>query len=163
MLADVPEAKLAGVTLGCTARVTLPALKGLAFSGVVTLIPSSVDPATRSAAVRVELKDDGASLKSGMFASVEIEASNSDATKAKVLEVVAVPEAAVQIINGQTCIFVEDDDEENAFIKRPVALGQEVNGLVPVLSGLEEKEEIVKSGGFYLKAELAKSAVKDND
>ena len=38
-----------------------------------------------------------------------------------------------------------------------------MNGLVPILSGLKEKEEVVKSGGFFLKAEFAKSAVKDND
>ncbi|HZK80997.1 MAG TPA: efflux RND transporter periplasmic adaptor subunit, partial [Humisphaera sp.] len=159
VLADVPEARLPDVVMGAIVRVTVPT-GGAAIRGVVSFIASSVDPATRAAQVRVEVKDAESALKAGMFAQVEIEAATA---KDKARAVIAVPEEAIQIINGQTCVFVEDDDEENAFIKRPVAIGQEVNGLVPILSGLKEKEEIVKSGGFYLKAEFAKSSVKDND
>lgn len=159
VLADVPEARLPDVAIGATVRVTVPA-GGPAIPGVISFIASTVDPATRAAQVRIDVKGAEPSLKAGMFAQVEIEAATE---KDKAREVIAVPEEAIQIINGQTCVFVEDDDEENAFIKRPVAIGQEVNGLVPILSGLKEKEEIVKSGGFFLKAEFAKSSVKDND
>lgn len=159
VLADVPEARLPDVSVGSTVRVTLPPGRS-AISGVVSFIPSTVDPTTRAAQVRVEVKNPDASLKAGMFALVEIEAA---AQKGNREEVIAVPEEAIQVINGVTCVFVEDDDEENTFIKRPVAIGQEVNGLVPILSGLKEKEEVVKSGSFFLKAEFAKSAVKDND
>lgn len=159
VLADVPEARLPDVAVGSAVRVTVPAGR-FVIPGTVSFIPSSVDPATRAAQVRVEVKDAESSLKAGMFAQVEIEAATQ---KEKAQEVIAVPEEAVQTINGQTCVFVEDDDEENAFIKRPVAVGRAINGLVPILSGLTENEEVVKLGGFFLKAELAKSAMKDND
>ncbi|HWE95529.1 MAG TPA: efflux RND transporter periplasmic adaptor subunit [Tepidisphaeraceae bacterium] len=159
VLADVPEARLPDVAMGATVRVTVPA-GGSAIPGVVSFIASTVDPATRAAQIRIDVKGDDTSLKAGMFAQVEIEAATE---KDKARQVIAVPEEAIQIINGQTCVFIEDDDEENAFIKRPVAIAREVNGMVPVLSGLREKEEIVKSGGFFLKAEFAKSSVKDND
>lgn len=160
VLADVPEMRLADVSVGFAVRVTVPGAVGTAMKGVVSFIPSSVDTTTRAAQVRVEVKNAESTLKAGMFAQVEIEVTSD---KDKAIEVIAVPEEAIQMINGQTCVFVEDDDEENAFIKRPVAIGQEVNGLVPIFSGLNEKEEVVKSGGFFLKAEFAKSAVKDND
>lgn len=159
VLADVPEARLPDVAVGSAVRVTVPA-GGSPVKGTVSFIPSSVDSTTRAAQVRIEVKSIGTTLKAGMFAQVEFEAPTQ---KDKTQEVIAVPEEAIQIINGLTCVFVEDDDEENAFIKRPVAIGQAVNGLVPILSGLKEKEEVVKSGGFFLKAEFAKSAVKDND
>jgi cobalt-zinc-cadmium efflux system membrane fusion protein len=168
VLADLPEAKVGAVTVASKARVTLPSLGRTALEGNITFIPATVDPVTRSTPVRVEVKPGDAPLKAGMFARVEIEltgpkdTNGQDATQPNA-EVIAVPEEAVLTVNGQTCVFVEDDDEENAFIKRPVAIGPAVNGLVPVYSGLREREEIVKSGGFYLKAELAKSAVKDTD
>ncbi len=160
VLAEVPEGHLADVAAGSKARVTLAAAPGVAILGTVSFIASSVDVATRAAQVRIEVKGSDAALKAGMFAEVEIEAATE---RRAATEVVAVPEEAIQSINGQTCVFVEDDDEENAFIKRPVAVGKAVNGLVPILSGLREREEVVKSGGFFLKAEFAKSAVKDND
>jgi multidrug efflux pump subunit AcrA (membrane-fusion protein) len=138
--------------------VTVAAIPGTAVDGTISSIAPSVDPATRSIQVRVEVKGNETLLKPGMFAQVEID---SITEKDKALEVIAVPESAIQMINGQTCVFVKDDDEENTFIKRPVAIGQEVGGLVPILSGLEVKEVIVKSGGFILKAEAGKSKEPD--
>jgi cobalt-zinc-cadmium efflux system membrane fusion protein len=163
VLAEVPEESLGSVPVGSKARVTLPSLGRDAFEGAVTFIPATVDPATRSTPVRVELKTGDSPVKSGMFARVEIELRGAGEGQQPPAEVIAVPEEAVQTVKGQTCVFVEDDDEENAFLKRPVAVGPAVNGLVPVYSGLQEREEIVKSGGFFLKAELSKSAAKDND
>ena len=161
---DVPEANLGDVFVGAKARIAIPIAKGRAISGTVSYIAPSLDPTTRSAQVRIDVKAEGDTaqtiLKPGMFAQAEIESTRD---KDKSEEVLAVPEEAIQMIDGHPCVFVEDDDEENAFLKRPVAIGQEVNGLIPILSGLKEKEHIVKAGGFILKAELAKSTVKDND
>jgi cobalt-zinc-cadmium efflux system membrane fusion protein len=162
--ADVPEAKLGDLAIGSKARVKIAAVNGRVILGTVAFIAASLDPTTRSVQVRIDVKandaEGGAMLKPGMFAQAEFETANG---KEQAQEVIAVPEEAVQMIDGHPCVFVEDDDEENTFIKRPVAIGREVNGLIPILSGLKEREEIVKAGGFILKAELAKSTVKEND
>ena len=65
-------------------------------------------------------------------------------------------------MEGRTVVFVPDD-EENTFRAIPVMVGRAVGGMVPVLSGLKERKELVTAGTFVLKAELAKSQVPDND
>ena len=164
VLADVPEAKLADVSVGSKARITVNALPGKAINGAVTFVASSLDPTTHCSQVRIDLKlDENAAfstIKPGMFAQVEIESAT---LKNQARETIAVLEDAIHMIDGHPVVFVEDDDEENTFIKRPVAIGEAINGLVPIFSGLKEREKIVKSGGFILKAEFAKSAVKDSD
>jgi hypothetical protein len=47
------------------------------------------------------------------------------------------------------------------FARRTVTVGPAVNGLVPVLSGLDEGEPVVVAGTFILKAELGKSTLED--
>jgi cobalt-zinc-cadmium efflux system membrane fusion protein len=160
VLADVPEARLGDLTLGAAARVTFSSLGASAVDGILSSISPSVDPSTRTVQARIEVKSADTALKPGMFAQVEIDAITE---KDKARDAIAIPEAAVQMIDGKPCVFVKDDDEENTFIKRPIAIGSPVSGLIPVLSGLEVKETIVKSGGFILKAEAMKSAVKEAD
>lgn len=164
VLADVPEARLTDVSVGSKARITVNALPGKAINGAVTFVASSLDPTTHCSQVRIDLKLDEsaalAAMKPGMFAQVEIESAT---LKNQALETIAIVEDAIHMIDGHPVVFVEDDDEENTFIKRPVAIGEAINGLVPIFSGLKEREKIVKAGGFILKAEFAKSAFKDND
>lgn len=164
VLADVPEAKIQDISIGSNARVTIPASSSAAIHGTVSFISPSLDPTTRSAQVRIEVKmtdsSNLGSLRPGMFAEAEIESANH---RDKARQAIAVPEAALQAIDGHPCVFVADDDEPNTFNKRPVATGPEVNGLIPIISGLKEKEEVVTSGAFILKSELAKSAMKDSD
>jgi cobalt-zinc-cadmium efflux system membrane fusion protein len=70
--------------------------------------------------------------------------------------VLAVPDDAVQTVDGAPAVFVPVAGEENTFARRAVTLGQPVGGMVPVVSGLTEGEPVVVSGTFILKAELGK-------
>lgn len=163
VLADVPEAKLREITVASPARILVPD-GSPAIHGAVSFISPALDPGTHTAQVRIDVKTTGQSssdvLRPGMFAQAELQSATK---KEEVPSVIAVPEEALQTIDGHPCIFVADDDEPNTFNKRPVVVGTEVNGLVPILSGLKEKEEVVSSGAFILKMELAKSAMKDTD
>jgi cobalt-zinc-cadmium efflux system membrane fusion protein len=87
-----------------------------------------------------------------MFLRAEISSSTGEAPPA----VIAVPEDAVQTVEGSPSVFVPVKGEKNTFSKRVVAIGPAVGGMVPVLSGLKEGQSIVASGSFILKAEIGK-------
>jgi cobalt-zinc-cadmium efflux system membrane fusion protein len=152
-LADVPEARLGEVRESAAARVTLAALAEMKLSGTVSHIAPSIDPATRSARVRIELTNDGGILRPGMFGQAEITASATDPKPATL----AVPDDAVQIVEGKPAVFVPVEGEANTFAKREIEIGPAIGGMVPVLSGLKESEPYVAAGSFILKSELGKA------
>jgi cobalt-zinc-cadmium efflux system membrane fusion protein len=152
VLADVPEAQLAEIEIGAKATIELAAIKADPLNGVVSAIAPALDPETRSARVRIEVSNVGTVLRPGMFSRVAIETEAKDAPP-----VLAIPEEAVQTVEGEPAVFVPVEDEPNTFAKRPVRVGQPVGSMVPVLDGLKPDEQLVVSGSFILKAELGKS------
>ena len=70
------------------------------------------------------------------------------------------PEEAVQTLNGQTVVFVADD-EPGTFVKREITVGPSIGDWAPVLTGLKEGEPVVTGGSFILKAQLGKAAEQD--
>jgi cobalt-zinc-cadmium efflux system membrane fusion protein len=67
VICDVYENDLAGVRLGDTAEITLNAYPGRLFSGRVSNIGTILDPAIRTAKVRIEVRNPGI-MRLGMFA-----------------------------------------------------------------------------------------------
>jgi cobalt-zinc-cadmium efflux system membrane fusion protein len=92
-----------------------------------------------------------------MFAQVEIAARATDERLTQSEPVVAVPDEAIQTVEGRTAIFVPVPNEPGTFSKRTVAIGRSVGGRVPVYSGLKEGDLVVVKGTFILKAELGKA------
>ena len=166
VLADVPEAKLAGIAVGAKAWITIGSTTGRGesaappkFEGTVSFIAPLVDPTTRTAQVRIDVPaalENGQTLKPGMFAQAEIVASMPGG--ADPAPVVAVPDEAIQTVEGGPAVFVPVANEPNTFAKRAVTIGKPIGGLVPISSGLVEGERFVIAGTFILKAELGKGS-----
>src|SRR5439155_7268910 len=97
------------------------------------------DPATRTVQVRIVVPNESRALRPGTFARAEIE----EATEKPPQPVLAVPDDAVQTVEGETVVFVPVEGEENAFAKKAVKVGEAVGDLVPVLSGLKEGDKVV--------------------
>jgi cobalt-zinc-cadmium efflux system membrane fusion protein len=95
----------------------------------------------------------GQLLRPGLFAQVELELSSIAGTAAE--PVLAVPEDAVQTVEGREAVFIPAD-EPNTFTPVPLTLGRRVGHYYPVLSGLKEGDSYVAKGSFLLKAELGK-------
>lgn len=155
VLADVPEAKLAGIEVGAAAWVTAGVLSER-YQGAVAFVSPQVDPATRSAQVRIEIPAEALPLRPGMFARVEIETAIPGAAGA----VLFVPDRVIQTVEGEPAVFVPVAGEPRTFAKRRVGIGKAVGGLVPVYEGLAEGEPFVASGSFILKAELGKGSAE---
>ena len=156
VLVEVPEARLAEVSVGSPAVVTVASLPAETFTGVVSFIAAELDANTRTAQVRIAVANATGHLKPGMFAQAEIRqhAAPDAAT------ILSVPDAAVQSIDGKPVVFVPMADKPDTFLKRPVTLEPAVGGLWPVRYGLKEGESMVMTATFILKAELGKSGAK---
>jgi len=158
ILADVPESLLHQVAVGSRADATVDAIPARSFEGRATYIAPALDKATRTAQVRVEVADGHTALKPGMFAHVQLTLANPQERKAEA--VLAVPEAAIQVVEGGPAVFVEVQGEANTFAKQAVVVGPAVGRMAPVLSGLEEGKCFVSEGAFILKAELVKGIME---
>lgn len=156
VLADVPEARLHEIAVGAKSWVAVGTTGARRFEGQVAFVAPLVDAATRTAQVRIEVPAAALTLKPGMFAQVEIVAT--DPANPEAAPMVAVPDEAVQTVEGGPAVFVPVKGEPNTFAKRAVTVGPSVGGLVPILGGLVEGEEFVVAGTFILKAELGKGS-----
>jgi len=154
VLADVPESRLAQVTVGSPARIQIAAVPDRQFDGKIAHVAPALNPDTRAGRVRVEVANPNGVLRPGMFASVTLTAAASPLGGEATL---AVPDEAVQTVEGAPTVFVPVEGEPNTFAKRAVTVGRSVGGMVPILSGVREGEPVVVVGTFILKAELGKS------
>ena len=126
VVGQVFERDLARVRTGSGASVTSEAYPGRIWRGRVTYIDSQLDPATRTAQVRVEVANPGQALKLGMFVGVGFGALGTAEATAP-----TVPASAVQTIGGRTVVFLATPDP-SAYVMRPVRIGAEAAGRYPV-------------------------------
>ncbi|MCX5658810.1 MAG: efflux RND transporter periplasmic adaptor subunit [Planctomycetota bacterium] len=161
VLADVSEARLRHVALGAAAKVRVAATGDEPLDGTVAYIAPQLDAATRTATVRIEIKGDRPAIRAGMFAQVEIlvasSAAGGVAGVGSAEAVLAVPEEAVQTVEGGPAVFVPVAGEENTFAKRAIKVGRTVGGMTIVLDGLHDGDSYIVAGSFILKAELGKA------
>ncbi|MCC6677760.1 MAG: efflux RND transporter periplasmic adaptor subunit [Phycisphaerales bacterium] len=155
VLAEIPEARLHEVTIEATAKVTA-GTNGAAHEGAVSYISPLVDPVTRTVQARIEVPAASLALRPGMF--VQVELAVTDAQPGQAPEVIAVPDEAVQTVEGSAAVFIPVEGEPNTFTRRAITAGKPIGGLVPVLAGLSEGERYVAAGSFILKAELGKGS-----
>ncbi|MCI0340757.1 MAG: efflux RND transporter periplasmic adaptor subunit [Planctomycetales bacterium] len=157
VLAEVPEASLSEMALGASASLALPGGAETGLGGTIALVPRSVDPSTRTGRVRIEVLAPSGALRDGLFVTARIALGGATASES----VLAIPEIAVQTIEGTPTVFVAAaEGGDAAFELRRVAVGRPVGGLVPVLVGLTDGERLVTEGSFLLKAEWGKASAK---
>lgn len=156
-IVDVPETRLGAVGVGSVARLRFAAYPGEVFEGPVQYIGADLNEATRTARVRVEVENPDGRLRPGMFAQTELSAGPAPGGATPLL---AVPDAAVQTIEGRTVVFVRDSERYDLYEARPVMVGEPVGGMRPVFEGLTEGEPVVVASSFILKAQLGKSSAR---
>ena len=148
VIGDLYEKDFAAVRVGTPAAVRMPAGGTHALRGRVAYIDPRVDPATRTAKVRVEVPNRG-ELRLGMFTEVSLEAAGATAR-------LVVPRAAVQAIGARNVVYVATEDE-GRFQERTVRLGMATGDSAEVLEGVKPGERVVSEGSFFLRAEAGRA------
>ena len=142
MIANVTESDSPVFKVGQTVNVKVSAFPDRDFSGKIAVIGATVDPATRTVAVRSEISDPKHELKPGMFATYVIKTGEPQVSVAIPLDGVA------RESDGSMSVWVTKDKQH--FVKRTVKLGLQQDGLDQLLSGLEAGELVVTKGAIFL-------------
>lgn len=150
--ANLTEDVLGKVRTGSDAAVTVAAYPGERFAGKVTYVAGVLDKDTRTVPARIEVPNLDGRLKPEMFATAEIATGNARAA------VLAVPNAAVTIMQGQPTVFVETP---KGFEQRAVELGDKTGDRTVLKSGVQPGEKVVTAGAYQLKARVLKSQISD--
>ncbi len=143
VVADVFEQDIGRLGVGTPVAITIDAFPGERFAGTVSYVYPTLDRATRTIPIRVELANPGGRLRPGMFAQVEIRAAAQP--------VLAVPASAVIDSGLRQVVLVETG--EGRFQPRTVQLGERGDDYVAVRDGLREGEKVVVAANFLIDAE----------
>ena len=145
IIADVYQYELPWVKTGQQAEVELSYLPGKSFNGIITYIYPTLNPETKTAKVRIEVKNKAAlDFKPEMYATVKF-------ASAVVVNAVAIPDQAI-IRSGERNIVVVALGG-GYFDPREVKLGVTADGYVEILQGIREGEKIVTSSQFLIDSE----------
>jgi Cu(I)/Ag(I) efflux system membrane fusion protein len=141
--AKIYEYELPHIERGKAATVTVPALPGREFPGKVVFIKPTVDEATRTIEVRVELPNPDRRLKPGMFADIVIAHDMGEG--------LLVPASAVVRTGTRDIAFRVD---KRRFLPVEVKIGGiKFDDRFQVLKGLEAGDEVVTSANFLIDSE----------
>lgn len=140
----LPEQAARSVQRGQTVEIDVPAIERK-LSGKVVFVSDTIQPETRTVAIRTEVDNRQRELKPQMLATLRIAGTPRTMT--------VVPESAVVRENDRDHVFVQV--EPATFRLTPVELGPVHNKLRPVLRGLNPGAIIVTDGGFHLNNDRA--------
>jgi Cu(I)/Ag(I) efflux system membrane fusion protein len=143
VIAEVYEQDIGLIEPGQGVQARLDAYPGRSFEGKVEFIYPTLNPATRTARVRIELPNPKGLLKPMMYARLEI--------AAKARRALTVPRSAVLESGRRTLVLV--DRGEGRFEPREVKLGLRGEERVEILEGLRDREQVVVSANFLIDAE----------
>ncbi|NDP22678.1 MAG: efflux RND transporter periplasmic adaptor subunit [Paludibacter sp.] len=145
---DAYESDLPWVSLGQKVDFTTQAIPGKTFSGKVSFIDPVIDPATRTAKVRVEIANQGMQLKPEFFVNGTIQSGKKSSGNQLII-----PQSAVLWTGVRSIVYVRIPDATHPTFKmREITLGASMKNTYVVQNGLMEGEEIVTNGTFSVDA-----------
>ena len=144
VVAKVFEHDLGAVSSGSRARITVTALPGRTFDGIVSFVAPQISAETRTADVRIEIPNADGALRAQMYAAVVL-------PTAKTPQVVAVPDSAIVDSGTRQVVLVAKGD--GTFEPRDVTRGARSGGYTGIEKGVTAGEEVVVDAAFLIDAE----------
>lgn len=136
VFASLPQSNSIGVYAGQPATVQFRELPGQVYTGTLARTSQSIDPATRTLLLEVDLKNDGKILP-GMYATISFDLPKGNATS------VLLPQNALVVrTSGPQAVVL---DENNVAHFRSVVLGRDVGNGTEILTGLKAGDAVVLS------------------
>ena len=142
--AQVYEYEIPHVELGRPATVTLSSLPDRQFTGKVVFIQPTVEEATRTVQVRIELPNGEGIFKPGMFAQISIKHPMGDG--------LLVPTSAVLQTGERNIVYRSEPGDH--FVPTAVTISPiQFGDCYQILDGLKEGDSIVTSANFLIYSE----------
>ncbi|MDR0401318.1 MAG: efflux RND transporter periplasmic adaptor subunit [Treponema sp.] len=143
----VAERFISRIKLRQPCEITLDAWPGEVFRGTVNEIAPTVDPASRTMEVRVNVDNRDSKLKAGMFAKVRLITETKE-------NIVKIPANALVERFGEIFVFVVEPDYDNGegsvARRRNVSSGILIDGVLEITEGLSPTDEIIVRGQTLL-------------
>ncbi len=141
--AEVYENQLQLIRPGQPVTISLPSMAERRIEGRISYVYPTLEGATRTARVRVELPNPDLAIRPDMYANVEFQADLGERT--------LVPATAVLYAGPRRIVFVDLGD--GRLRPREVQIGVGNGDVYEVLGGLEPGEAIVLSGNYLVASE----------
>jgi membrane fusion protein (multidrug efflux system) len=137
----IPEREYRQIIAGQPVAIDIDALGGQSIVAAVTRVSPIVDPATGTFKISIEIRDNERRIKPGMFGRISIVYDRHE-------NVLQVPRSAIVEELGSTSVFVVEDDKA---VRRAVTTGYGENGMIEIVEGLEETDNVIIVGQVGLK------------
>src|SRR5882672_8270886 len=141
LVANIVEKDLKQIGVGDMARVEVDAFPGEDFMGRIARLSPVLDPATRTAAIEVEIPNDQYRLKPGMYARVGIITESHP-------NALVVPTNAIVDANGTRGVYLALN---NVAAFHAVKVGIEGNQRTEILDGVAVGDRVVTTGAAGLR------------
>jgi cobalt-zinc-cadmium efflux system membrane fusion protein len=112
------------------------------FHGRIAYVAPALDPNTRTLQARIETANPGEKLKKDMYVVATVNAG-------KIQNAIALPDAAI-LRDAENQPFVYVETSPNEFGKRPVTLGESIDGQTEVTSGIKAGDRVIGDGSLFL-------------
>jgi len=142
---NVPERELAILRPGMPVSLGVDSAPGMQFEGRIARISPVIDPGSGTFRVTCEFTDDSGALKPGMFGRINVVYAQREAA-------LTVSRESLIEGDGATSVFVIRDGKAR---RVPVRLGLLNGGLVEILDGVEEGDQVVTTGKVTLRDGVA--------
>ena len=141
----VAERFISRISINQPCEITLDAWPGEVFRGSVSEVSPTLDTASRTMEIRVNVDNPGARLKAGMFAKVRVITEQKN-------DIVKIPVAGMLNRFGEQYVFIVDLSDPAAPVarKRLVVPGILIDGVQEIAQGLAPNEEVVIRGQTLL-------------
>jgi len=150
VLGNIYEYEIPFIKKDLKVEAESPYIKGKKFYGYIDYIYPEIEKETRTLKVRFIIKNPNLELKPGMYVNINI---NIPFDK----EEIVIPIDAILFSGKYNYVFIKK--EKGIFEPRVVELGPETEEGYIVLKGIEEGEEVVISGNFFIDSESKIKAV----
>ncbi|TVS16677.1 MAG: efflux RND transporter periplasmic adaptor subunit [Planctomycetaceae bacterium] len=147
----LPERHLGRVRTGQPVAVSVAAYPDREFQGVVEFISPAVDASTRQFLVKAVIPNEQQELKPGLFAVARV-------TVGERPDRPVIPEESLVATRRGYMVFVVED---GVAVSREVTTGLRLEGMVEIVEGLAEGEQIVREGHLRLSGGDAVQAEED--
>lgn len=141
--AQVYEYEIDLLRIGQEIVVTTSSMPGRVFHGTIRSIDPVLNPTTRTARVRAEIRTPQERLRPESFVNIKIQIPLGKG--------LAVSDNSILDTGETQIVFVKKGEGE--FEPRSVEIGREAQGYVEILKGLQEGEEVVTSANFLIDSE----------
>jgi len=155
-LGRIFEKDLAELRVGAPSEVELNAFPDRHFSGQVEYIGQQIDPAVRTLTARIGLTNPDGLLRIGLFGTARVSKGPPNGEPRLV-----VPRTALIEVAGKMVVFVRHADGD--YEQHDVVPGEASIGMVEIVSGLREGEDVVVEGAFTLKSAVLRSTLGEEE